>query len=96
MGVPVEYGAGAAEVARKIVMHRTPVQKLLMEMLRPGDIERALIEWRSVLLHIALAPDYDWDRWRELRSAAADRGEIHASSALPELPPLTSAQRKRP
>jgi superfamily II DNA/RNA helicase len=96
MGVPVEYGAGAAGVAREIVVHRTPVQKLLTEMLRPGDIERALIEWRSVLRHIALAPDYDWERWREFKRAAARTTEIQHSSGLPELPPLTAAQRKRP
>lgn len=96
MGVPVEYGAGAAEVAREIVVHRTPAQKLLTEMLRPGDIERALIEWRSVLRHIALAPDHDWDRWRELKAAAVRSAQVQPSSGLPELPPLTAAQRKRP
>jgi hypothetical protein len=95
MGVPVEYGAGAAEVAREIVEHRTPIPKLLTEVLRAGDIERALIEWRSVLRHIARAPDYAWDRWRELKQAAARRIEIEASTALPVLPPLTAAQRKR-
>ncbi|MEQ1851785.1 MAG: DEAD/DEAH box helicase, partial [Chthoniobacteraceae bacterium] len=95
MGVPVEYGAGAAEVVREILEHHSPVQKLLTETLRAGDIERALIEWRSVLRHIALAPDYDWDRWRELKSVVAASSELHAAPALPDLPALTAAQRKR-
>jgi hypothetical protein len=65
-------------------------------MLRPGDIERALIEWRSVLRHIVLALDYDWDRWRALKAAAARFTETTASPGLPELPPLTAAQRRKP
>jgi hypothetical protein len=35
-----------------------------------GDIERALLEWRSILRHIAYAPEYDWERWTELKNAA--------------------------
>jgi hypothetical protein len=35
-----------------------------------GDLERALVEWRSLLRHIVLAPDYDWERWRALKAAA--------------------------
>ena len=31
-----------------------------------GDIERALMEWRSLLRHIVAAPDLEWDRWREI------------------------------
>lgn len=95
MGVPVEYGAGAAEVVRELVEQQTPVQKLLTETLRAGDIERAMIEWRSVLRHIVLAPEYDWDRWHELKAAAARHSQIAGNPGLPELPPLTAAQRKR-
>lgn len=94
MGVPVEYGAGASEVVRDIVEHGLSIGKLQTEMLRTGDIERALIEWRSVLRHVALAPDYDWDRWRALRRAASEHVESSAARRLPELPPLTAAQRK--
>ncbi len=69
-GVPAEYGAGASEAVREMVVLGTPRQKLLTEALRMGDLERAIIEWRSLLRHIAFAPDYDWDRWRELQAAA--------------------------
>ena len=96
MGVPVEYGAGAAEVVREIFEHGTAAAKLQTETLRTGDIERALIEWRSVLRHVAIAPDSDWDRWRELRRAAASHIESNAQEKLPDLPPLTAAQRRSP
>ena len=70
MGVPLDYGAGASEVVRELVEHNIPRTKLLTESLRQGDIERALIEWRSLLRHIVWAPDYDHARWHEIKSAA--------------------------
>jgi hypothetical protein len=70
MGVPLDYGAGASEVVREIVEQVAPRTRLLTESLRQGDIERALIEWRSVLRHIVWAPDYDLARWRALKEAS--------------------------
>jgi hypothetical protein len=72
MGVPLDYGAGASEVVRQIVEHGTARTRLLTESLRQGDIERALVEWRSLLRHILWAPNDDLPRWRELKSAAHD------------------------
>jgi hypothetical protein len=95
MGVPPEYGAGAAEVVRAIVEHATPRQKLTTESLRTGDIERGLIEWRSLLRHIVWAPAYDWERWSELKTQAARYIETTESPVLLELPPLTGAQQRR-
>ena len=95
MGVPTEYGAGAAEIVRSIIEHDTPRAKLLTDAIRLGDLERALIEWRSVLRHIAHAPDYDWDRWRALQRAARHYIEQSPSPTVAALPPLTGAQRRR-
>ena len=95
MGVPPEYGAGATEVVRAIVEHSIPRHKLLTESLRAGDIERGLIEWRSLLRHIVWAPDYEWERWRELKMKAARFIDTTHSPALAELPPLTAAQQRR-
>ena len=95
MGVPPEYGAGASEVVRAIIEHSTPRHKLLTDSLRAGDIERGLIEWRSLLRHIVWAPDYDWERWRELKTKATRFIENTDSPALAELPPLTAAQQRR-
>ena len=70
LGVPLDYGDGASAAIRAVVVDGLPRAKLLNETLRAGDFERALIEWRSLLRHITWAPDYAWDRWRELRAAA--------------------------
>jgi hypothetical protein len=70
-GVPAEYGAGASEIVRDIVAHGTVVSRLTSERLRAGDIERALLEWRSILRQIVHAPDHPWPRWRELKELAA-------------------------
>lgn len=69
-GVPTEYGAGASEALRGIVQHGLPRQQLLSDTLRMGDIERAILEWRSLLRHIAHAPAHEWDRWEALQKAA--------------------------
>ena len=95
MGVPPEYGAGASEVVRAIIEHSTARHKLLTESLRAGDIERGLIEWRSLLRHIVWAPDCEWERWRELKTKAARFIETTHSPALADLPPLTAAQQRR-
>jgi hypothetical protein len=70
MGVPVQYGAGASEVVRELVADPRSRHKLTNELLRHGDIERALVEWRSILRHIVIAPAYLLSRWTELKAAA--------------------------
>ena len=72
MGVPVQYGAGASEVVRALVADPRSKHKLTSELLRHGDIERALVEWRSLLRHIVLAPAHPLARWTELKAAAED------------------------
>ena len=70
MGVPVHYGSGASEVIREVVTNPTGRYKITSDSLRHGDVERALMEWRSLIRHIAAAPDLEWERWRALKSAA--------------------------
>ena len=72
MGVPVQYGAGSSEVVRALVVDPRSKHKLTNELLRHGDIERALVEWRSLLRHIVLAPAYPLSRWTELKAAAKE------------------------
>jgi superfamily II DNA/RNA helicase len=95
MGVPLDYGAGASETIREMLEHHTPRQKLLTESLRSGDLERGLIEWRSVLRHIVWAPDDDWPRWRELKVAAEKFIDATTSPTVLDLPALTARQRRR-
>jgi hypothetical protein len=71
LGVPLDYGAGASETIRAHVIDHLPRSKLLTESLRVGDFERAFVEWRSLLRHIVWAPSHDWDRWCDLKNAAA-------------------------
>lgn len=79
MGVPEQYGACASEVIRALVADPRCKHKLTNELLRHGDIERALVEWRSLLCHIVLAPAYSLARWMELKAAATELVDKTAS-----------------
>jgi hypothetical protein len=95
MGVPVQYGSGASEVIREVTANPGARYKLTNESLRTGDIERALMEWRSLLRHIVAAQELDWDRWRQLKCAAAHYIENTKSPALLDFPPLLATQQRR-
>ncbi len=95
MGVPPDYGDGAGAVVAEITRHPANRHRLLNDSLRPGDLERVLIEWRSLLAHLAAAPDLPWDRWRELQAAARQLVQTAASTGLPAFPPLSAAQQRR-
>ncbi len=94
-GVPPGYGAGAEQIVAGI--HRNPQAKhtWVTELLGEGDIDRVIIEWRSLLRQIAHAPDVDWPRWRALQQLA--KGILHEteSPTLTDLPPLDYPQTKR-
>ncbi len=94
-GVPTEYGEGAAEVVAALVSGQRPAD-LESGLVRPGDIERALLEWRSILRQIVHAPDFAWDRWLALRQEAwkyIDR--LPSTTNLDSLPSLATHQRVR-
>ncbi|MGH8094857.1 MAG: DEAD/DEAH box helicase [Chthoniobacterales bacterium] len=95
MGVPVHYGAGAAEVIRELVENAGGRYRITSDLLRHGDVERALMEWRSLLRHIAAAPDLEWDRWRELKARAGELLGRTSSPTLLDFPPLLAAQQRR-
>lgn len=95
-GVTPEYGEGAAEVIQRVRANPATMQHYINDTLRPGDIERAYLEWRSVLNHVIHAPDYEWGRWRALREAAEKQLEkLGPPSRLTAKPPLTPDQRMR-
>ena len=95
-GLPEDYGDGASEILYTIVNKSRRIETYLDEELSRGDIERARVEWHSLMRHIATAPDYDWDRWSELQSACATYVETYKLE-LPfmNFPALTRQQRKR-
>lgn len=92
-GLPENYGDGAAEV-----LSDTKRGKRFdhgAELLA-GDIERARVEWRSLLNHIVNAPALDWDRWQRLKAAAAEQlAKLPTPIPFDELPPLTQVQNQR-
>lgn len=95
MGVPVHYGSGASEVIRHVVRNPGGRYRLTSDVLRHGDVERALMEWRSLLRHIAAAPDLDWARWTELKASAHELLGQTSSPVVFDFPPLLAAQQRR-
>ncbi|MFP6900879.1 MAG: hypothetical protein VCA36_08030, partial [Opitutales bacterium] len=95
-GLPPEYGDGASEALRECLAHPGGKRELFDEELRPGDLERSMLEWRSLLSLIAHAPSLEWNRWSALQTRANAVSEANARRhELPKLPPLAPEQRKR-
>ncbi|HTL17763.1 MAG TPA: DEAD/DEAH box helicase, partial [Patescibacteria group bacterium] len=94
-GVPPKYGAGAERVVASV--HKNALNKYawVTELLGLGDIDRVIIEWRSLLRQIAHAPDLPWERWRALQRLAKNILNETESPTLTELPPLQYHQTKR-
>jgi superfamily II DNA/RNA helicase len=95
MGVPMQYGAGASEVVRELVADPRSKHKLIGDLLRHGDIERALVEWRSLLHRIVIAPPYPLPRWNELKKAAGELIEKTVSPTVVDLAWLLPVQQRR-
>lgn len=94
-GLPPKYGAGAELVVAAV--HRDPALKhrWVNEWTGTGDIDRVIIEWRSLLRQIAHAPELEWPRWLALQARArAILGETE-SPTLTDLPPLEYHQTRR-
>ena len=94
-GVPPKYGAGAEQVVASV--HKNPLNKhgWVTDLLGAGDIDRIIIEWRSLLRQIAHAPDLDWPRWRALQAMAKAMLNETESPTLTDLPRLEYHQTKR-
>src|SRR2546425_1220458 len=94
-GVPPKYGSGAEQIVASV--HKNPLTKhaWVTDLLGVGDIDRIIIEWRSLLRQIAHAPDLDWPRWRALQKMAKAILRETESPKLTDLPPLEYHQTKR-
>jgi len=68
--------------------------KLIGDLLRHGDIERALVEWRSLLRRIVTAPAYPLPRWNELKKTAGELLEKTVSPTVVDLGGLPVQQRR--
>ena len=69
LGLPPAYGEGTADHLRRILVDRKPPD-VGEGLVRAGDLERARVEWLSLLRHIAHAPPLEWPRWSELQALA--------------------------
>jgi superfamily II DNA/RNA helicase len=94
-GVPPKYGAGAEQIVASV--HKNPQNKQgwITDLLGPGDIDRVIIEWRSLLRQVSHAPDLEWPRWRALQSLARTILNATESPTLTELPALEYHQTRR-
>jgi superfamily II DNA/RNA helicase len=95
MGVPSKYGFGAETVVRSV--HRDPFSKyrFVNEITGDGDIDRVIIEWRSLLRQIAHAPKLEWPRWTALQQMAKAILHETESPTMTNLPPLEYDQNRR-
>lgn len=94
-GVPPKYGAGAEQIVASL--HKNPLAKQvwITDLLGPGDIDRVIIEWRSLLRQITHAPELDWPRWRALQALTKATLNETESPTLTDLPPLEFHQTRR-
>lgn len=94
-GVPIEYGAGAEQIVASI--HKDPNSKMMWVngIVGVGDIDRLIIEWRSILRQIVHAPPLECERWTKLQELAKATLNETQSPTITELPPLAYHQTKR-
>jgi superfamily II DNA/RNA helicase len=94
-GVPHEYGAGAEEMVASVHRNSESRHDWVTEWLGTGDVDRVIIEWRSLLRQVTHAPELDWPRWEKLRQLAKATLNETESPTLTELPPLDYQQTRR-
>ncbi len=94
-GVPPRYGSGAEQIVASV--HKNPLSKSawITELLGAGDIDRIIIEWRSLLRQISNAPAIEWPRWQALQALAKGILNETESPTITDLPPLDYFQTKR-
>lgn len=94
-GVPPKYGAGAEQVVSSVYRNPSEKNAWVTDLLGPGDIDRIIIEWRSLLRQIGHAPDLEWPRWRALQAMAKGMLNETESPTITDLPPLQFHQTRR-
>ena len=94
-GLPPKYGAGAEQVVASV--HKNPLdkQRWITDLVGAGDIDRIIIEWRSLLRRIVHSPEMEWTRWSDLQLAAKSVLNETESPTLMKLPALEFHQTRR-
>ncbi len=94
-GVPTQYGFGAESVVMDIHESKLNKHRWVTDFLGAGDIDRIIIEWRSLLRQVIHAPDLGWDRWSDFKRLAIKTLDETDSPTLTDLPELPYEQRQR-
>ncbi len=94
-GMPYEYGAGAEQIVQSIHANPSCKHEWVGTVAEEGDIDRLIIEWRSLLRRIAHSPDLEWTRWLQLKENAASVLNETESPTLKDLPELDYNQKQR-
>jgi superfamily II DNA/RNA helicase len=94
-GAPPKYGSGGESVVAAV--HRNPASKVrwVSGIIGAGDVDRVIIEWRSMLRQLAHSPPLQWARWTALQAMARGILRETESPTLTDLPPLDSHQTRR-
>ncbi len=94
-GLPPKYGDGANAVVRLLQKDPHAKYRLVTEFLGAGDIDRIVIEWRSLLRSVANSPRLEWSRWTEFQRLAKATLHQTESPTITDLPPLEPQQTRR-
>jgi superfamily II DNA/RNA helicase len=94
-GMPVNYGAGGAEIVRSLRQKNYVPMQGFEDHVHRGDIDRLLIEWKSLLRQIASATvDASWVRWTEFQALCRAEYAQYERTSLPGLPMISAEQQK--
>jgi hypothetical protein len=94
-GMPVNYGSGGSNIVRLLREKKYVPMEGLSEQVHRGDIDRLLIEWKSLLRQVASAnTDLSWLRWTEFQNLCRAEIAQYERTSLPGLPVITAEQQK--
>jgi DEAD/DEAH box helicase len=94
-GMPVNYGSGGAEIVRALRVKKFVPMQGMEEHVHRGDVDRLLIEWKSLLRQVATATvDASWPRWTEFQKLCRAEFALYERDTLPGLPVIPAEQQK--
>ena len=92
---PSITGAGGAEIVRALRQKKYVPMQGLEEHVHRGDVDRLVIEWKSLLRQIAIATvDASWSRWSEFQALCRAEYAPYERTSLPGLPVISAEQQK--
>ena len=94
-GMPVNYGSGGAEIVRSLRVKNYVPMEGLGEHVHRGDVDRLLIEWKSLLRQVASADaNPSWPRWTDFQELCRTEFAQYERVSLPALPVIPAEQQK--